>query len=197
MPSNWKKTSIYGCYFREIPTYSDNRGSIHKLYGEMQDKGNTPTIIRWSEAIQTESRAGVIRGLHVPGGSVEGWKLSSCAVGHVNDVLLDLRRNSPTYLNSESRKLTAGSCQVLIAPGVAHAIESISDSIITYFTELTFKDAQEISINPRVLNLWELSLEDRIISKKDEDGITEISYLKEMFSLTNEIRKIAQELEKL
>lgn len=196
MPSEWKKTSIYGCYFRDMPSHSDSRGTISKLYGEIEGKGRLPSMIRWSETIQTESQAGVIRGLHVPRSSHKGWKLSSCVSGDVNDVILDLRNDSPTYLKSESRKLTPGICQVLIAPGVAHAIESISKSVITYFTELPFKDAREICITPNVLDLWEILPVDRKISSKDQFGVSDLNKLGETFSLVSEIRDIVKEVER-
>lgn len=197
MPSEWKKTSIYGCFFREIPSHSDIRGTISKLHGKIQDRGKLPSIIQWSETIQTESQAGVIRGLHVPNGSKKGWKLSSCVSGKVNDVLLDLRSDSPTYLKSESRKLTPGKIQVLVAPGVAHGIESINNSIITYFTELTFEDAKEVSIDPSVLDLWEVPQMERLISSKDQNGISDLNKIGFSFSLLNEIREIVKEVENI
>jgi len=195
--NEWQKTTIYGCYFREIPSFSDSRGTISKLYGEIQDKGRLPSTISWSETIQTESRSGVIRGLHVPSSSHKGWKLSSCVSGDVNDVLFDLRNDSPTYLKFESRKLTPGKCQVLIAPGVAHAIESISNSVITYFTELTFKDAREICITPEILDLWEILPVNRNISSKDKVGISDLNNLGMTLSLVSEIRDIVKEVEKI
>ena len=197
MPSEWNKTSIYGCFFREIPSYSDIRGTISKLHGEIQDHGRLPSIIKWSEVIQTKSNSGVIRGLHVPSSSKIGWKLSSSVSGHVNDVLLDLRKDSPTYLMSESRKLIPGKTQVLVAPGVAHAVESISDSIITYFTELTFEDAKEFSIDPSVLDLWEIPPIERIISSKDQNGISDLNKIDYSLLLLNEIRDIVKEVENI
>lgn len=73
------------------------------------------------------SRRGVLRGLHYQVGHAQG-KLVRVAVGEVFDVVVDLRRSSPTFGRSIAMTLSAQNRRMLwVPPGFAHGFLTMSD----------------------------------------------------------------------
>jgi dTDP-4-dehydrorhamnose 3,5-epimerase len=88
----------------------------------------------FAEAFYTTSRRGAIRGMHLQLPPSEQAKLVWCVAGAMVDVLLDLRRGSPTYGKHVSLELDESVPRGLyIPPGVAHGFCATSDrSILGY-----------------------------------------------------------------
>jgi dTDP-4-dehydrorhamnose 3,5-epimerase len=83
---------------------------------------------------------GTLRGLHLqraPHGEV---KLIRCTRGRVFDVVLDLRRESPTYLRWHGAELSADNAAMLYAPeGTAHGYLTLSDDTeLLYMTSAKY-----------------------------------------------------------
>ena len=69
---------------------------------------------------------GSVRGLHYQHAPHAEYKLVSCVAGRIFDVLLDLRRDSPTFLQWCAVELSAhGHESVSIPPGVAHGFQTL------------------------------------------------------------------------
>lgn len=167
---NWNATEIPGVYKRNLPKFIDNRGSIEKLIGNF-DSDSFPEI-HWRETMITRSKKGVVRGFHVPISQSEGWKIITCVEGEIDDLTLDLRFDSPTYRFIQKINLKSSDPrQILIAPGIAHGIQSITESMIVYSTELQNHKAQEISINPNCYENWSVDLSLCVLSEKDKRAV--------------------------
>ena len=81
------------------------------------------------------SSKNVIRGLHFQTGDYEQSKLVTCTYGHVLDVVVDIRKDSPTYGKHISVDL--GECfnRLLFVPkGCAHGFLSLAKENIVYYT---------------------------------------------------------------
>lgn len=77
----------------------------------------------------SRSRRGVLRGLHYQIEHAQG-KLVRAVTGSVYDVVVDLRRSSPTFGRSVGITLTAESMAMLwVPPGFAHGFLALSDTV--------------------------------------------------------------------
>jgi dTDP-4-dehydrorhamnose 3,5-epimerase len=76
----------------------------------------------------SRSRRGVLRGLHYQVAHAQG-KLVRCVAGEVYDVVVDLRRSSPTFGRSLGLVLSAENRRMLwVPPGFAHGFLVVSES---------------------------------------------------------------------
>lgn len=167
-----KILSINDCFLYKTPTYEDNRGSFREWFwgDEFPFKvvqGNMST-----------SHAGVIRGMHLNISPVGQAKWITCFSGEINDVIVDVRPNSSTYLKHEVINLNSLSGQMLCIPsGIAHGFVSLRDNtVVGYLVSTEFDPVNEVGINPLAPELgikWGVS--SPIISEKDETapGLTE------------------------
>lgn len=129
------QTDLPGCLSIRARTLADERGSFMKTY-------NAPDYLRtalrreWPEEIHTSSRRGVVRGMHFQTPPTEQAKMVFCVVGEVFDVVVDLRRGSPTYLQHRSFTLRADDGAGLYVPsGLAHGFAALGD-VCTMFYKL-------------------------------------------------------------
>jgi dTDP-4-dehydrorhamnose 3,5-epimerase len=97
-------------------------------------------------------------------------KLVTCLQGEVWDVAVDLRRNSPTFLQWHAEKLSSENCRALLIPeGFAHGFQSLSDDCeLLYLHSATYVQHAEAGLRPNdpALHIsWPLDLQ--YLSVKD------------------------------
>jgi dTDP-4-dehydrorhamnose 3,5-epimerase len=122
----------------------------------------------------SQSRRDTIRGLHAQRHHPQG-KLVRVVIGAILDVVVDIRRESPTYLKWISVKLSSANFrQIYVPPGFAHGICITSD-----FAEIEYKctdyydpsDELRIAWNDPAIGIkW--PVRDPILSDKDRDAPT-------------------------
>jgi dTDP-4-dehydrorhamnose 3,5-epimerase len=130
-PFSFKESRISGLY--EITPFNadDVRGCFTKDYSkEVFEKNGINHNLE--EVFYTTSHKGVIRALHFQRVKQQP-KLVRCVYGHVYDVVVDLRKNSPTFkkwlgfdLNDDNRK------EILVPAGCAHGYLVLEKSIVSY-----------------------------------------------------------------
>ncbi len=129
------KLSIEGCYLikRNIPR--DDRGYFSRLADvkEMEKNGLNASFVQIS-ASKNYSR-GTLRGMHMQTGKSGEEKYIACVDGEVYDVCLDMRPESPTYLQYCGAVLSAENGNAIYIPkGCAHGFVSLQDdSQLIYF----------------------------------------------------------------
>ena len=96
------------------------------------------------------TQLGTVRGMHGQLSPFTEAKLVSCIRGRIFDVLLDVRRNSPTFLQWVSFDLSAEAKNVLFIPkGYLHGFQSLEDNVeIVYMHDQPYAPASEFRINP-------------------------------------------------
>jgi dTDP-4-dehydrorhamnose 3,5-epimerase len=101
-----------------------------------------------SEIYCTKSKKGVLRGLHYQTGVHAQKKYVTCLDGIVEDIALDLRRNSPTF-GKIFRLILKGmdGYGVIIPVGFAHAIFAHEDSVVMTCCDNKYAPEQEKGIN--------------------------------------------------
>ena len=112
--------------------FGDPRGVFFETYSArlMQEAG-LPADLNWVQDNQSSSQRGVLRGLHFQRPPQAQAKLVRVAQGRALDVVVDLRRASPTYGQHQKVELTAALGNVLYVPvGFAHGFVALDDDTL-------------------------------------------------------------------
>ena len=119
----------------------------------------------------SRSRKGIVRGMHFQIGRGAA-KLVRCARGAIVDVMVDVRRGSPTFGEWEAFELTEGNMHTVYCPvGFAHGFCVVSDvADVMYKQSNYYADATERGIafnDPDVAIVWPLPTHELIPSQRD------------------------------
>ncbi len=122
----------------------------------------------------SRSGRGIVRGMHFQIGDGAA-KLVRCASGTIVDVVVDLRRGSPTFGEWEAFELSAENMRIVYCPiGFAHGFCVLSDvADVMYKQSNYYADATERGIaynDPDVAIEWPLPLEELIPSARDSSA---------------------------
>lgn len=165
-----ERTRIIDSFLIKTNSFSDFRGEYFQTYNIdeynlLDIEGN---ILRFKEDDISISYNNVLRGLH---GDKNTWKLVQCLHGEIFFVMVDLRRNSPSYKFCETYILTTKKrMQILIPPGCVNGTYCMSDfSIFSYKQSEVYRGAEnQISIrwdDPELNISWPTSVP--ILSDRD------------------------------
>ena len=124
------------------------------------------------ENVSYSTRPGTIRGLHWQASPQAQAKLVRVNSGAVLDVIVDIRRCSPTYGSQLAVKLDAASLNQLFVPtGFAHGLCTLEpDTVVAYRVSAYFSREHERGIrwdDPQLKIDWPVAAEDAIVSDKD------------------------------
>jgi dTDP-4-dehydrorhamnose 3,5-epimerase len=142
-----RKTSIDGLLILDLFHAEDNRGGFVKTFHKatFEEHGlNT----NFEESFYSKNNKGVIRGLHFQTPPYDHDKLVYCTNGSLVDVVLDIRKDSPTYGKHASIELTGSNNRALfLAKGLAHGFESLEDhTMMTYLTSTMHQPSHDQGI---------------------------------------------------
>jgi dTDP-4-dehydrorhamnose 3,5-epimerase len=125
----------------------DERGSFVKTFhaDEFAAQGLDNDF---RESFYSESKKGVIRGMHFQLPPEDHSKLVFCTTGEVLDVILDLRKDSPMFGKAKSFSLSAENRDMLYIPkGCAHGFYTVSDiATVFYFTSTVHSKPHDTGI---------------------------------------------------
>lgn len=167
--------AIPGVVLVEHQLFADHRGAFYESWNE-RDFAAAGIEVRFVQENVSVSARNVLRGLHYQSPHVQG-KLVRVLSGAVFDVVVDLRRSSPTFGRSLNVTLDARTPQSLWVPaGLAHGILSLADDTRLQYkvTDFWAKDAERsLAWNDPALEIpWPLSAEvEPILSAKDQSGL--------------------------
>ena len=132
---------VKGSYTVLPKRYHDNRGYFQELYNK-----DTYPSHKYKQISISNSAKNVLRGLHC---SPYG-KFVQCVSGCVYDGFIDLRADSPTFLQWFGATLSeSNQKQLYIPPRCGHGFFSVEDnSKLLYMQEGTYTPGQDIEINP-------------------------------------------------
>ncbi|MCW2119424.1 dTDP-4-dehydrorhamnose 3,5-epimerase [Flavobacterium sp. 7A] len=151
--------------------FEDERGYFMESYNEnkLKDLG---VNIDFVQDNQSFSKRGTLRGLHYQNPPFAQTKLIRVLEGEIIDVAVDLRKDSPTFGQSFSVKLTSENKKQLLVPqGFAHGFSVVSETaLVMYKCDQYYNKASEggIRFDDAELNIdWGIDLKDAIVSDKD------------------------------
>jgi dTDP-4-dehydrorhamnose 3,5-epimerase len=116
----------------EARSFPDERGFLIQSYvkSDLESRGIRADF---RQAIQSQSRRGVVRGLHFQWDPPQG-KLIRCVSGAIFDVLVDVRPASPTLGEHIAVELSDKNNNVIWAPpGLAHGFMALAESSVVFY----------------------------------------------------------------
>ena len=134
----FQPSRLPGAGLFRAPWWEDRRGSFTKPFSPalLAEAGLSFDVkeVYWSRSV-----AGTIRGLHLQLPPTAVAKIVFVVAGRVTDVVLDLRRGSPTYGEHEAFDLAPGSGAVHVPSGCAHGFEVVDgDAMMCYLQDGAF-----------------------------------------------------------
>jgi len=148
--------------------FGDDRGYFLESYNKELFKKNAIDI-DFVQDNQSLSSKGVVRGLHFQAPPYAQDKLVRVIKGSVLDVVVDIRKSSPTYGQFETYELTEDKKNMLLVPkGFAHGFTTLEDNtIFVYKCSNVYNKGSEGGILWNSLSInWEV--ETPLVSDKDK-----------------------------
>jgi dTDP-4-dehydrorhamnose 3,5-epimerase len=122
------ETKLSGAYVIDIEPRDDTRGFFARAFcqREFEQYGLKPVVAQCN--CSYNHRRGTLRGMHYQLPPAAETKLVRCTRGAVYDVIVDLRPDSPTYLEHVGVHLTEGNRRQLYVPEMfAHGYLTLTD----------------------------------------------------------------------
>jgi dTDP-4-dehydrorhamnose 3,5-epimerase len=161
-------TDFAGMFVLQPRIFTDRRGDFVKTFHAEIFRELGLNFAPREEFFSTSAK-NVLRGMHFQLPPAAHAKLVYCLTGSVLDVVLDLRKSSPTFGRVFSRELSAVNRELLFIPaGLAHGFLSLTDhSLMVYQTDTIHSPAYDAGIawNSFGFN-W--PVENPIMSERDE-----------------------------
>ena len=133
MPFTFKRLSIPDVILAQPKSFSDDRGFFLESFKESDFVSNGINIKFVQDNI-SHSVLGVIRGLHFQKNPMAQAKLVTAIKGEIFDVVVDIRKDSPTYGKWISEILSDKDHKLLYVPeGFAHGFCVLSKEAYVYY----------------------------------------------------------------
>lgn len=159
------QTPLPGLMLVQRKAIEDHRGFLSRFYcaEEFAEAGIGKPISQINHTL-TRKR-GAVRGLHFQHPPHAEAKLVSCLKGEILDVVVDLRRDSLTFLHSHGEILSAANRKSLLIPeGFAHGLQTLTeDCELIYLHTAAYHPEAEGALNvadPRLNIAWPLPIDD-------------------------------------
>ena len=170
---NIKTTPFKEVFILKPNVHLDERGAFMESFNKREVENLLGRKIAFCQDNQTVSKKGVLRGLHYQLPPFSQTKLVRVIQGKVLDVVVDIRKGSPTFGHHFSCELSAeNQVELYIPRGFAHGFITLSDtSIFSYKVDQYYHPQNEGSIAPDDPSLaidWQLAKEEWIQSEKDK-----------------------------
>ena len=167
------ETKLKDCYILEPTVFGDSRGYFFESYNKQIFDNLINQNVNFVQDNESFSSRGVLRGLHSQKGEFAQAKLVRVTQGEVLDVAVDFRKDSPTYMQHVSVKLSSENKKQLYVPrGFLHGFVVLSEiAVFNYKCDNLYnKEAEEgIIYNDSDLNIdWLLNEDELLISDKDK-----------------------------
>jgi dTDP-4-dehydrorhamnose 3,5-epimerase len=166
-------TRLEGPILLAPDVFGDERGFFCETYrrSTFMELGIQEEMVQDNHS---RSRRGVVRGMHFSVGR-GSTKLVRCGRGAIHDVIVDLRRGSPTFGEWEGFDLTEEEMHILYVPvGFAHGFCVLSDTAdVLYKQDAYYSGPTDRGFkydDPDVAIAWPLPADELIPSQRDLDA---------------------------
>jgi dTDP-4-dehydrorhamnose 3,5-epimerase len=167
------KLEMQGLWLLEPTLFQDNRGFFFESFRLNVFREETGFLeINFVQENHSSSKKGVIRGLHFQNPPQGMGKLVRCIKGSVLDVVIDLRKDSPTFKKLYSVELSAkNGLQLFVPVGFGHGFISLEDNEVVYKCDNYYHHPSDSGIqfdDPDLGIDLLFEAEERIFSEKDK-----------------------------
>ena len=124
----FRETELRGAFVIAPEPAHDERGFFARTWcaREAAAHGLNPNVVQCNVSLSHEK--GTLRGLHYQTPPCAEAKLVRCTHGAIHDVIVDLRRGSPTFARHASVELSASNRLMMYVPeGFAHGFQTLTD----------------------------------------------------------------------
>ncbi|MGB0840572.1 MAG: dTDP-4-dehydrorhamnose 3,5-epimerase [Chitinophagales bacterium] len=172
-----EKTPIPDLLVINPRVWHDERGYFYESYNQKTFAENGLGHYQFVQDNQARSTYGVLRGLHYQLAPYGQAKLVRVTEGEILDVVVDLRKGSPTYGQHYGVVLSAANKKQLMVPrGFAHGYVVLSPTCeFLYKCDNFYNKAAEngLAFNDVALNIdWQVPTKNLLISAKDQEQPT-------------------------
>ena len=170
---NVKETSIEGVFVIEPKVFGDERGYFLESFNAKEFAEKTGVDVTFVQDNESKSKYGVLRGMHFQLPPYTQSKLVRVVKGKVLDVVVDIRKGSPTYGKYEMCELTEENHRQFFVPkGMAHGFVVLSEeAIFQYKCDEFYHPEVEGAIawnDPDIAINWPVPTKDVLLSEKDK-----------------------------
>jgi len=133
------ETKLKGAFLIEIKKIEDDRGFFGRAWcqKEFEDAGINPNIYQINTSLTY--RKGTIRGMHYQIDPHQEGKLIRCTRGRIFDVMIDLRPESPTFMQWLGHELSEDNYRMVFVPeNFAHGFVTLEDHCEVYYPVTEF-----------------------------------------------------------
>jgi dTDP-4-dehydrorhamnose 3,5-epimerase len=166
-PLRISKCDIEDARVIDLDCFEDHRGVYVEIYNEaLYDGQKLPKFVQDDYSI---SRRDVLRGLH---GDQDTWKLITCPIGQIYFVILDVRKNSPSFNKWQSFVISEQNHrQILVPPGCANGHLVTSERAMFHYKQSTYYSRNQFTVrwdDPQYKLWWPIA--NPILSRRDQVG---------------------------
>lgn len=167
----FKETILKGSFVIDVTPFEDERGWFARTFckDEFVKIGHTKEWLQMNHSFTKQQ--GTIRGMHYQLPPFSEIKMVRCIAGAVFDVIIDIRKNSPTFLQWFGVELSSTNKKMIYIPeGFAHGFQTLTDDAeLIYHHSEFYKPNVESGIKydePSVNINWKLEVTN--ISERDK-----------------------------
>ncbi len=173
---NFIELDIKGVWIIEPKRFGDARGYFMESYKQSEFRSHVGDVgfVQDNESV---SSCGVLRGLHFQRGEWSQAKLVRVSQGCVIDVVVDLRKGSPTFGRHVAVELSQENGRQLFVPrGMAHGFVVLSETAqFQYKVDNVYAPHAEATLrfdDPALGIDWRLPADELLLSEKDCKGLS-------------------------
>ncbi len=167
----FEETPVAGAYLVDLERLGDERGFFARVFCEREfaERGLASHFVQANDSLS--ATRGTLRGMHYQLPPKSETKLVRCVRGELFDVVLDLRKDSPTFGRSYGAALSAENRRMMYVPkGCAHGFLTLADATeALYFVDELYGPECERGVrwnDPRFAIAW--PIEPVVLSAKDQ-----------------------------
>jgi len=167
----FSETKLNGAFIIDLEPIQDERGFFARTWckNEFAAHGLNPNLVQCNTSFN--KKKGTLRGMHYQSPPYEEAKLVRCTMGAVYDVIVDIRKESKTFLQWIACELTAQNRKMLYVPeGFAHGFQTLEDNTEVFYQMSEFYHSDHAAglrwDDPAIDIKWPIP--EVVISKKDK-----------------------------
>jgi dTDP-4-dehydrorhamnose 3,5-epimerase len=128
------ETKLAGAFIVELDRKSDHRGFFARSFCAQEFKNHGIDFHPAQANISHSNLKGTLRGMHYQGPPVSETKFIRCIRGAVWDVIVDMRPDSPTYMEHIGVELSAENGTAIYVPDMfAHGNQALTDDVELFY----------------------------------------------------------------
>ena len=167
-----KPTPLQDAFIIELEPVTDDRGLFTRVFcqQELRNILHDKNIVQINHSLTRQK--GALRGMHFQYSPKSEIKMVKCLCGSVFDVIIDLRKGSPTFLKWHGEVLSAKNMKMMYIPeGFAHGFQTMEGNCELLYLHTEFYSPEHeggVRYNdPKIGIKWPLGVTD--ISERDKN----------------------------